>query len=338
MLQILHCVPKALLEAGVTDLAEVLGGPTLLHLQGEDRPGLFVSTLLHGNETTGWEALRELLNRYQGRLLPRPLSVFIGNVHAAREQLRRLDNQPDYNRIWGQGEGPCWTMTKTVLNEIRGLGPAMCLDIHNTSGRNPVYACVHRLDDSSLQLARSFSPTSVFVVQPPGLLGVACAAIAPSLTLECGKPGNRQVIRQVCEFLDACLRAENPAGPLQPEAQMQLLQPVATVRVPDEISFCFDDQQNCEQVDLCFRAGLDGHNFSTVPDGTAIATIRPGSKARLQVLDAGGCDIAEQYFRTENNNLVTASDVIPSLLTLNSHIIRQDCLCYLMEAVAAPGR
>ena len=79
-------MPLSLLQADAGDLHEILGGPTLFHLQGRRDPALFVSVLMHGNETTGWYAIREVLLRYVGReglLLPRSLSLFIGNTAAA---------------------------------------------------------------------------------------------------------------------------------------------------------------------------------------------------------------------------------------------------------------
>lgn len=224
-------------------------------------------------------------------------------------------------------------MARRVLDDVRDLRPLACLDIHNTSGNNPLYACVHRLDDRSLNLARAFSPTSVYVTHPPGLLGIACSTLAPALTLECGKPGHRDVNLRVSRFLSDCLQLETLAEPAASHPDTRLLRPLATVRVPEEFSFSFDDQPHSAAVDLCFRSDLDGYNFSTLPEGTAVARIRPGSGAHLQVLDAQGEDLSARYFRTENSALVTASDLIPTLLTQNSRIIRQDCLCYLMEAM-----
>ena len=60
--------------------------------------------LQHGNEVTGWEAVRRLLkSHYQIDELPRSLLIFIGNPLAAKHRLRRLDDQPDFNRCWPGG-------------------------------------------------------------------------------------------------------------------------------------------------------------------------------------------------------------------------------------------
>ncbi len=71
-------VPDGLLEADPTQLAELLGGPSLIHLPGRRKQPLFISVLLHGNETTGWLALQALLKRHCERELPRALSFFYG--------------------------------------------------------------------------------------------------------------------------------------------------------------------------------------------------------------------------------------------------------------------
>jgi len=54
-------LPPGFLETSVENLHEILPKPTLIHLKGEsDRP-IFICTLLHGNETTGFYALQKLL-------------------------------------------------------------------------------------------------------------------------------------------------------------------------------------------------------------------------------------------------------------------------------------
>ena len=96
-------MPLSMLQADAADLHDILGGPTLFHLRGRREPALFVSVLMHGNETTGWDAVREVLRGFvgvDGFDLPRSLSLFIGNVSAAAAGVRHLPSQPDYNRVW----------------------------------------------------------------------------------------------------------------------------------------------------------------------------------------------------------------------------------------------
>ena len=89
-------IPDGFLDSSSTGLAGVLAGPSLILLKGRRDPPLFVSTLLHGNETTGFEAIKILLRRYLQSELPRSMLLFIGNVQAAEQGLRSLPGQSDF--------------------------------------------------------------------------------------------------------------------------------------------------------------------------------------------------------------------------------------------------
>ena len=41
--------------------------------------------------------------------------------------------------------------------------------------------------------------------------------------------------------------------------------------------------------------------------------------------------MADRFFAIDNQRLVTTVPVMPSMLTCDPTVIRQDCLCYLME-------
>jgi hypothetical protein len=92
------------------------------------------------------------------------------------------------------------------------------------------------------------------------------------------------------------------------------------------VHFSFSDKG----ADLLFPPDLDHMNFRELPARTQLA--RVGSDgARLEAWNEQGEDVAERYFEHENGTLFTRLPVMPSMLTLNEEVIRQDCLCYLME-------
>ncbi len=332
MLKILHTLPEGLLEAEARELHGLLGGPTLIHLQGRREPPLFVSVLLHGNETTGFEAIKRLLRQpgpaAQG--LSRSLSLFIGNVAAARVGLRRLDGQPDYNRVWPGGQ-PGYTPEHAMMAQVveimgeRGLFASV--DVHNNTGLNPHYACVNRIDHRFLQLASLFSRTVVYFIRPAEVQSMAFAALCPAVTLECGQPGQEHGVKHALAYLEACLHLLEIPQHSVSEHDLDLFHTVATVKVPEEVSFGFSSSS----VDLHFVNDLDRMNFTELPAGTVIAEVRPQSCARLAVSDENGMDVSERYFGLEDGELRTRVSVMPSMLTRDERVIRQDCLCYLME-------
>ncbi|MFQ5643968.1 MAG: M14 family metallopeptidase [Thiogranum sp.] len=335
MLHVHDALPDRLLEVQPTQLAELLGGPSLIHLPGRRTETLFVSLLLHGNETTGFRALQSLLKRYQDRELPRALSIFIGNVEAAKDGLRRLAGQPDYNRVWPGSEhqdSPEKRMMEEVFNIMRQRPLFASVDVHNNTGINPHYACINRIDHRFMHLASMFSRTLVYFTRPAGVQSMAFAQLCPALTVECGKVGQSAGEEHAEEFLDACLHlSEIPRHPVAAH-DVDLFHTVAIVRVPRAYSFGFGEQP----VDICFIDDLDHLNFRELPAGTTLAHLDGVEGMPLEASDESGSEVAHRYFRVEGDMLRTTRTVMPSMFTLDERVIRQDCLGYLMERYPLP--
>jgi succinylglutamate desuccinylase len=326
-LTVLESIPEGLLSRPATRLHEVLAGPTLIHLSGRRSAALYLSVLLHGNEDTGWEAVRALLIRYQQQTLPRALSVFIANVLAARFGLRHLEEQPDYNRIWKGGGTPEHRIVQQVFSSMRERGVFASVDVHNNTGMNPHYACVNRLEPAFLHLAALFSRTVVHFTTPDTVQSRAFANLCPAVTIEAGQPGQAHGVAHVLEFLDACLHlVELPKHPVA-AGDIDLFHTVAIVKVAPQVSFSFDGRE----ADLQLLDDLDRLNFHEVPTGTLFGWTRGDGELGLEVHNEEGVNVAERYFTGRGFELLTASPIIPSMLTLDERIVRQDCLCYLME-------
>ncbi|MGE0482707.1 MAG: M14 family metallopeptidase [Gammaproteobacteria bacterium] len=335
----LRCVegfPAALAACRSGDLHRVLGGPTLFHIPGARGRALFVSVLLHGNEDTGFEAIKIIMARYATSGLPRPLVLFIGNVAAAAANLRSLPGQVDYNRAWpgtalvGTPEA---ALMAEVVERVRACQPEFSIDIHNNTGLNPHYGCINRLDDRYLHLARLFSRTIVYFTEPHGVQSAALAPLCPAVTVECGKAGVAANTAHAVDFVDACLHlSELPSAPLAAQ-DLDLLRTGWIVRVPSAASLSFDGSA----ADFVFRTDLDHLNFSELAPGTEFARRRPGADHRLEIVDGGGGHI-DEVFGYAGDTVALARAAIPAMLTLDANAVRLDCLCYLMQRIDRDGR
>ena len=330
-----HELPDGLLAAAPEQLADLLGGPSLIHLPGRRQAPLFISLLQHGNETTGFRALQALLKLYQDKDLPRALSIYIGNVDAARDGLRRLAGQPDYNRVWpgtDYADNPEKRMMAEVFDIMRERRPFASVDVHNNTGINPHYACINRVDHRFMHLGSLFSRTLVYFIRPAGVQSMAFAQLCPSVTVECGKVGQSAGEQHAREFLDACLHlSEIPDHPVAVH-DIDLFHTVAIVRVPRAYSFGFGDNP----VDICFSDDLDHLNFRELPPGTPLAQLNGIDRLPLEASDERGSEVAARYFTVEGDVLRTTRSLMPSMFTLDERIIRQDCLGYLMERYPLP--
>lgn len=332
----LEHIPDGLLEIPAADLHRLFPQPTLIHLPGKHAEPLFVSVLLHGNETSGLSAAQSLLKRQAGKPWPRAVSLFFGNVQAARAGQRRLDGQPDYNRIWpGTEMAECaeTRMAQAVLDEMAGLGVFAALDIHNNTGRNPPYSCVERLDQATLDLAALFDPLVIFSPSPKGTQTGAFARLCPSVTLECGQPGELAGVDKAVTYLEACLNLSEIPNHLAPTGQLDLFHALAQVMVREDCSFSFSDPK----AGLLLRAHLDRLNFTELPPGTVLgkmAAWNPKAPLPLIALTDDGADVADQFFRVVDGCLAFKKAVMPCMLSLDERVIRQDCLGYLMERIS----
>jgi succinylglutamate desuccinylase len=330
MLSIFHELPEGLLDAPASELYRILPGPSLIHLPGRKPEPLFVSALLHGNEDTGLKALQAVLRKHAGATLPRAMSMFIGNVVAARDGLRRLDGQPDFNRIWPGADTdglPEHLMAAAVIGEMRPRNVFACIDIHNNTGLNPHYTCISHLGPQYMHLARLFGRTVVFFTRPKGVLAGAFGEFCPAVAVECGKPGNPGGEEHAAEFVESALHLSELSPQPLPAHEIDLYHTVGIVRVPPEVQFSF----NGESVELQFDSGLEYLNFREVPAGTAIARVRPGLDMPLQVIGENDRPMADHYFEVSDGHLLTRTAFVPAMLTLDQRVIRQDCLCYVME-------
>lgn len=344
MLNIINHIPAGLLDCSARNLHEILTGPTLIHLPGRRPEPLFVSVLLHGNEPTGFQAIQTLLQRYtvggdKAHELPRALSIFVGNVRAAREGARHLPGQPDYNRSWPfrnspTSERPEHAVMQQIVEIMRQRKVFASIDIHNNTGLNPHYGCVNRLEPQFFHLATLFSRTVVYFIRPQGVQSLAFSEICPAVTVECGKPDQAYGAAHASEFINTCLHlAEIPSHPIAAH-DMDLFHTVATVTVPDHISIAFSEQDSAETrpADIQFIPNLDHLNFHELSSGITLGQLNPDQKdIPLCVTDEQGQEVTNRYFRLESGELHTAREVMPSMFTLDMDVIRQDCLGYLME-------
>lgn len=338
MLRIIERLPYGMLDVCTTDLANLLEGPTLIHLPGRRAEPLFVSILLHGNEDVGLLAVQAWLRKQETSPLPRALSILIGNVAAARANVRHLRNQPDYNRVWPGADDdgtPEHAMMRHVVAEMCERHVFACIDLHNNTGLNPHYACVTKLNDVNLQLAALFGRTAIYFQRPHGVAAAAFAELCASVTCECGQVGDESGVRHATEFLDACLHlAEFPQRPVA-KGDLYLFRTVATLFVPSRIDFAFVDSEAdspSAAVDLALRGDLDLLNFQQLKAGTCLGWLKSSQSSPLYVVDQFGRNVTSEFLTFDGGCIRLRRSVTPSMLTRSEAVIRQDCLGYFMDS------
>lgn len=330
MLKEFNHIPEGLLVAKPEELDQLLGGPTLISLPGVKAEPLFISVLQHGNEHTGFEAVQKILIKYRYIDLPRSLEIFIGNVAAATRHERRQDDQVDYNRVWpGHQYGECEeaAMMQYLLDKMAEKRVFASIDIHNNTGLNPHYACINKMDPEFIFLATLFSRTIVYFTRPLGVQSLAFAELCPALTVECGLPGQQYGEQHAIEFIEACMNLSTIPTQELVDRDYRVYSMVAIVKLSKDTSFSYRNKE----ADIVLEGDLDFLNFRELEPGTRLGLYKGDSCKGVEVWNNQGENVAKDYFHFEKNEIKFAKSVMPSMLTSDEHIIRQDCLCYLME-------
>ena len=322
-------LPSELLQIGPRDIKRVFANPTLIRITGRREPPLFVSVLLHGNETVGFFVLQDLARLCALGAPPRSLLIFVGNVDATAAGVRRADHQPDFNRIWAGGDGPAFALARSVIDEVAAARPFASIDVHNNTGINPFYGCVNSLDAHHLNLAALFSRIAVYHRNPPTTQSMALSRFCASVTIECGRIDNAAGIARACEFVHDVMHLDHIPDRAPPHRDLTLFHTLGRVIVDPERSFSF----TADDVDLKLRHGLETCNFSQMAANEVWGHCR-GAGMPLRVIDDDGRDTTERFFQRVGASLSLRQPVIPAMITLDERVIRQDCLGYLMTAMA----
>ena len=318
-----HELSEEVLECSATQLAEVLSGPTLFDLGKPNLDPLFVSVLLHGNETSGWEAVRTLFSTHPELCQTSSMLVFVGNVLAAQKGVRKLDDQPDYNRVWNGGSALENRLTENVVSFVRSKNPWCAIDIHNNSGPNPHYSVITDLNSSTLSLASSFSTLAILAEQPPGTLTRAFSNFCTSIAIETGIPTDPDSVVRASALIEQLLRTGRLTD-RSPEFLQIFDNHIRVTVEPGRVS-----QDHTFPV---LNPELDAFNFKNLPAGSLICNLKDHSVG-IRANDAEQQDVTEDYFIIERSEVRLRKDVIMSMYTRDPLIATQDCICYFLKPI-----
>jgi hypothetical protein len=331
-LNILNEFPEKLLHIDVKEVHDILGGPTLIHLKGKKEGALFLCTLLHANETSSFLVLQQLISKYQNKQLPRDLIIFIGNTYAAAEGMRHLPGQADFNRIWEEGDAPENQMALDIINYAKEQDLFASIDVHNNTGKNPLYGCVNILNKDFLNLASNFGEHTVFFTEPHNVQSMAFSKLCPSTTIEAGLPGNPIGVKAAYEFVDTIFNCDEIPEGASRENSSEVYHTMARIKVSPSATIDFNDDANSE-ADISLVSNIDTKNFKMIPKNSHVGYVKD---IDLLWIEANNGDIiTNDFLKIENGELLTNRLFIPSMFTKDVYVMKEDCLGYLMEIIKA---
>ena len=318
-----------------------LPGPVAWRVRGGDHTRVrVVTTLLHGNEPSGFLALQRWL-----RSGPEPavdVVCVVANVEAARETPafthRTVPGRPDLNRCFlGPVEGVEGRLARQILDLVERLKPEALVDLHNNTGHNPVYGVGIEPTPDALRLSAIFGRHFIWSHLTLGAL-LEAVSVCPAVTIEVGKSGEESANRAALEGLTRFVEAEQlfAGGSFDPRGVQVLRMPMRAVLAPGR-SVVMATVPHAD-ADLTMPDDLDHRNFEVVEPGTRVGWAR-GESSPLQLVDESGKDRAGEYFERRGDELVARRPFMPIMITMDAAVAAADCLFYVVHPVEdAPAK
>ena len=323
----LHGLPDGFFDISTANIRTLFPNPTLIQLDGKGPDFLFISILLHGNEYTGLKVMQRVLAEH-AEDLPRSILLFIGNVWAAEQGRRFLPGQVDFNRCWPGHTletSPTSQMMQRVTEIAHGLPLFAAIDIHNNTGKNPHYACITDPTMENQNLAARFNRVGM-VYNHHGVCTMAFNGICPAVTLECGVPGDPEGIEHACRFLEDILTLDELPHTRPTRHALHLVESHLTLNIPEHVSFEFDPAAD---VDLRFENDIEERNFTLIDPHQVFGYTRVARP--ISITDTDGHDVTDDIMRVEEGKIYLNNTLMPAMLTRDKLVVRQDCLCHLLQ-------
>jgi succinylglutamate desuccinylase len=335
LLDKIDTLPDQFFDITATDIKKVFNKPTLIFLKGAKEPALFVSILLHGNEYSGLEIMQELLKHYKKNIvlnLPRSLWLFIGNVDAASKGQRVLEDEIDFNRAWAVTENQdskTVQVVKEVMQTITQKELFAAVDLHNNTGKNPHYGCISDIREENKYLCTLFNHIAMVFKSPKGVSTMAFDSVCPAITLECATPGNIPAKEKALMLIKDLMHLDHfPKKPVVKQ-DLQLVQNSATVKIAPGVNFKFGDINIDITDDLVIINNFDHYNFSVLNVNEVFAYTTVSQP--FVITSDDGKDITDKIIKNNNGEISLVHPLMPAMISVDTEIVRQDCLCYLLE-------
>ena len=327
-LNFLDQLPDDLLTKSANELHDYLGGPTVLTIKGEETRKVIISILLHGNEISGWEIMKQWLTN-----LAKPPKLttilLISNTQAAKENLRSIPNELDFNRLWKPNDPQLKDHElitnfyhKYINDDIEAV-----IDIHNNNGLNPCYAMCLKNEAyvNAFDLAAGFNHNVISMMLELGTFMEVFAHQHKAVTIECGLPGNREGIDLGISYIDKLVnqKLSNSAN----STKHNFLKSRLTIN--PKIKIGFNGEVDGE---IIFPHNYAKNwNFNLVKKGTKFAQLKNEINNPILEFNEKNEEIKSTKFTIQNKDVLVNEDFVPIMLVEDYKIIKQDCLCYTLE-------
>lgn len=317
--------------------AEVLtrvGAATWWMVRGRDRNRCrVVTTLLHGNEPSGFRAIRAWL---EGGTAPAvDTALCLCSIEAALGPPlfahRMLAGGRDQNRCFlPPFDGFEGRRARAILDLIERCAPEAVVDLHNNTGHSPAYGVGTRVDRIVVGIAALFADRFMHSDIVLGTLTEALDGRVPSVVIECGRAGDPVADAIALSGLERFLTLEDMSTVSKHASAVEVLERPLRVRLREDVSLAFGTAP-VPGVTLTVRRDVDRHNFKAMKRGDPVGWVAPDAPWPLVAHARDGVDVSRELFVQNGTEIQLRRDIVPVMMTTLPDIAKADCLFYALS-------
>ena len=306
-----------------------LSGLCIFDILGRDtKRTRVVTTLIHGNEPSGFIAIFQWL---QKRITPAVNMRFIVcNIEAAQLlpefSHRYLQLGQDLNRFFASEDQSIAIVDRAqqIKKAVKAVKPEAVIDLHNTSGLSPAFGVAIDNNDQTLDLISLFTNKVI-------LTGLRVGAImeqnflAPIVTIECGGAGQIQshqlAYNGLCQFTSAVNIFDRHAS------RVDIHQHPCRVELLPSTSVAFS-HNHLPTADVTLRADAEQLNNQLTPKGEFIGWYEGKGKLPITAKNEQGVEQLDAMFSLQGGCIFTNKSLQIFMATTDPDIATNDCLFY----------
>lgn len=359
------------LENNVISFLEKINQPFWIMIEGQDQSrARVISTLLHGNESSGIKALHRLL---QTDFKPAVnMYFFVGAVESALIKpyfsQRYLLNGQDLNRCFKSNYSPTSLfnnslpieasshalenlsllvktelngkdyqygdlIAKEVMSFINMLQPEAVLDLHNTTSPGEAFAIT--VDNTAYhhRLAKFFTDKLVVNYLKLGSLMEQTRANLPIVTIECGGAEDLQaqeVAYNGIRDFSLCNNLWSDIETINLLKNLKLYDKPMRLEYTNTGFISFGDSP-CPKSDITIFNNFSNTNFKDLKKGHVFAFTKYKDLNHFKAfVDNPNHNYISHYFSLTDGHLIIQQNITIFMLTKNPEISKNDCICYFV--------
>ncbi len=291
-----------------------------------------VTTLLHGNEPSGFIALHNWIINESYKNLAVNIRFIIVSVEAAQFEpaftTRFLSDGKDINRCFGaKSLSTYYLRAELVASCIRQVKPEAVVDLHNTSGKNPAFAVSASGHNEHLSITSLFCDRVIVSHLKLGALleqDFSCAI----LTIECGGCTDQQSHQVALEGIERFCEHDDVLNH-DVEHNIEVIHQPIRFLISKNTTLQYSNIPH--SVGVSIRHDIESLNSGIVYSGTPIGWVDELGLGNFEIEDEHLHGKPEDFFEVKNNQVLTKSDLRIFMATTQPTIAINDCLFYIVK-------